>query len=302
MMRLSATTLARLPGHVARPAYELAAVDTGIVHIGPGVFHRSHLASYADAALAHCRSLGMCAVSLRTDSARRALEPQDFLYTLAVVEREPSYQVIGAVRDILHCPDDPAAVIDRMADPGVHTVTLTITERGYHVDSAGALDLDHADIAADLCSPGRPRTATGLLVAALARRRALGVDPFVVTSCDNLSNNGALLGAGLVDYARQLDADLSSWIAGEVSFPCTVVDSITPATDDALRYSVSEALQLVDAWPVRREPFRQWVVESGLLPQQAAWEDAGVTFSNDVEAYALAKLRILNGQHSALPR
>lgn len=299
-MRLCEATLAKLPAHVARPAYELSAVDTGIVHIGPGVFHRSHLASYADAALPRCRSLAMCAVSLRTDTARRALEPQDFLYTLAVVEQEPSYQVIGAVRDILHCPDNAAAVIDRMADPRVHTVTLTITERGYHLDSAGTLDLEHVDIAADLRSPGCPRTATGLLVAALAERRAQGIDPFVVTSCDNLSDNGTLLGAALADFARELDAELASWIAAEVAFPCTVVDSITPSTDDSLRRSVSEALQLEDAWPVRREPFRQWVVEGGLLPYQQAWEDVGVTFSNDVGAYALAKLRILNGQHSAL--
>ena len=79
-----------------------------------------------------------------------------------------------------------------------------------------------------------------------------------------------------------------------------MVDSITPATDDALRRMVDARLGLHDAAPVQREPFVQWVVEDRLGADRAAFADAGVTVTGDVAAFERAKLRLLNGAHSTL--
>ena len=119
-------------------------------------------------------------------------------------------------------------------------------------------------------------------------------------SCDNLSDNGRKLKAAVVAFAARRDPDLARWIDSEARFPCTMVDSITPATDDALRASAVEALGLADAWPVQREPFTQWVVEDAFGDDSPDWASAGVAVSNDIAAYAQAKLRLLNGAHSTL--
>ena len=63
-----------------------------------------------------------------------------------------------------------------MADPRIRIVSLTVTEKGYcHDPATGALNEAHPDILHDLAKPYAPRTAPGLIVEALARRRAAGV-------------------------------------------------------------------------------------------------------------------------------
>jgi fructuronate reductase len=93
---------------------------------------------------------------------------------------------------------------------------------------------------------------------------------------------------------------LADWIEAQVRFPNTMVDSITPATDDALRAEVEGAIGLADAWPVQREPFVQWVVEDVLGNLGETFAAAGVTLARDVAAFERAKLRLLNGAHSTL--
>ena len=79
-----------------------------------------------------------------------------------------------------------------------------------------------------------------------------------------------------------------------------MVDSITPATDDALRARVLAATGLEDAWPIQREAFTQWVVEHAFSPGAPDWASVGVQVTSDVHAFERAKLRLLNGAHSAL--
>jgi fructuronate reductase len=96
------------------------------------------------------------------------------------------------------------------------------------------------------------------------------------------------------------DADLACWIAGEARFPSTMVDSITPATDEALRTEAAARLGLSDAWPIQRERFVQWVVAGDLGADAQAFTGAGVILTGDVAAFERAKLRLLNGAHSTL--
>ena len=296
---LSINKLQTLPKSVFRPAYDVKDVKVGIVHLGPGAFHRAHQAVYTDKILAGDLSWGICGVSLRSSSVRDKLTGQNNLYTLAILDKEPSYRIIGSIREILVAPQDPDAVLKRLVNPDVKIVTLTITEKGYCLTPAGELDQKHPDIIHDLTSPSLPNGAIGYLVEALSRRRADNVDPFVPISCDNLAENGSRLRKAVVAFASLIDSELAHWIEENVQFPATMVDSITPATDEAIVEKISTLLGVKDNWPIQREAFTQWVIEDfeGLRP---SWELAGASFVKDVRPYEEAKLRILNGCHSSL--
>ena len=298
---LSRAALVRLPHNVARPAYDRNAVDIGVVHFGPGAFHRAHQAWFFESLLAHDPRWGISAVSLRSTDVRDALAPQDHLYTLAVRDETISYQVIGALRELFVAPENPEAVLARLCAPTTHLVTLTVTEKGYCLAADGSLDLAHPDIQRDLRNPRAPASVVGFLAESLRRRRASGAKPFTVISCDNLVDNGARLARATAQFAAVTsDRDLARWIESEVSFPRTMVDSITPATTDALKNSVAAALGVRDRWPVQREAFVQWVIEDTFRHESPDWQRVGVTLTNDVAGYDRAKLRLLNGAHSTL--
>ena len=298
--RLSERTLGRGSQQLIRPGYSRSRTRIGTVHFGPGAFHRAHQAFYFDRLLEKDPSRAICAVSLKTASLRDALAPQDGLYTLVELDEATTLRAIGAIRELLVASESPAAVSQRLCDPDTSLVTMTVTEKGYCLDGAGALDLAHPDIAHDLEQPDTPRSLVGWLVRGLELRRERGLAPYLVVSCDNLSGNGPTLRRAVLDFAARRDAGLAAWIERAARFPRTMVDSITPATDQALRQRVRQATGLEDAWPVQRERFVQWVVEEVDFSGQPDWESVGVTVSRDVTAYERAKLRLLNGAHSTL--
>lgn len=296
---LSDATLAALPDDVDVPAYDRGKTRIGIVHFGPGAFHRAHQAAYIDKLLADAPDWAISAVSLHSAGVRDALRPQDGLYTLALLGEHPQLRVIGAIREVLCARDEQHAVLARLADPGVRLVTLTITEKGYCLSASG-LDFAHPDIVHDLATPDTPHSAIGYLIAGLRTRHRHGLKPYTVLSCDNLPDNGGKLRRATLQYAHRIDPTLAAWIASEVTFPRSMVDSITPASDDALRERVSAQLGLTDAWPIQRETYTQWVVEDAFCNGRPALERVGVTLSSDIAGYDRAKLRLLNGPHSAL--
>ncbi|MEG3173590.1 mannitol dehydrogenase family protein [Sphingomonas sp. ZB1N12] len=298
MTRLNHATLDQLPSTIESPRSR-PLPTVGIVHFGPGAFHRAHQAAYIDAVLGHDPRWGIAAVSMRSKGTVAALAEQDGLYTLAIRDAESSNRVIGAHRRFLG-PDDAAETLALLGDPAIRLATSTVTEKGYCLAADGTLDLSHPDIAQDLAGGGTPRSLVGWLVAGLAARRDAGIAPFVPMPCDNLANNGAKLHAALVAFAKARDAGLADWIDGEVRVPSTMVDSITPASDGALYDSVAEAIGLEDLAAVQRESFAQWVIEDIGAPLGPDLAAVGATITSDVASYEKAKLRILNGAHSTL--
>jgi fructuronate reductase len=297
---LSTAHLDRLGAEVRRPAYGLAMLRPGIVHFGPGAFHRVHQAWFVDKLLASDPRWSICGVSLRSPEVRDALAPQDGLYTLATLDEQISYQVIGSLREILVAPQDPETVLDKLSAPTTRVVTITVTEKGYCLDAAGNLDTTHADIQRDLRLPHRPTSLIGYLVEGLRRRRAVGSEPLTVITCDNLTDNGKRLARAVGQLAGLREPGLARWIEDRTYFPRTMVDSITPATTDELRKRVNGVLGMEDRWPVQRESFVQWVLEDCLAVEGPDWAGAGVIVTDDVAAYDHAKLRLLNGAHSSL--
>lgn len=287
---------------VAVPSYDISAVVPSVVHIGPGVFHRGHQAVYADDVLGSGSPTGgIIAVALRSSELRDALAAQDSLYTL--LERDNAgdrVRVIGSIREALVARDDPQAVLARLADPAVSVVTITVTEKGYcAVGSTGALDSSRTEVQHDIADPSSPESLPGFLVEALVRRRAAGVAPLTILSCDNLRSNGQATRRVVVELAEHRGGDLADWIGGNVSFPSSMVDRMVPATTDAERALVRDLAGLRDAWPVVTERFSQWVVEDVFPHGRPPWEKVGAELVSDVEPFEQAKLRILNGAHSA---
>jgi fructuronate reductase len=300
--RLCVAGLAQLPAAVARPGYDVAKIACGILHLGIGAFHRAHQAYYTDTVLAGGdQSWGIVGASLRGAAVRDRLVAQDCLYTLAEKSGAGArHRVIGAVRDVVFAPDDPARLPALIADPRMRIVSLTITEKGYcHDPASGRLNPTHPDIVHDLAHPQAPVSAIGILAAGLRQRRRGGA-PITLLSCDNLPHNGAMLRAIVLDFAARLDRDTAQWIERAVAFPGTMVDRIVPAATDALIAETTTALGLADAAPVQCEPFSQWVVEDRFAAGRPAWEETGAEMVADVAPFEEMKLRLLNGSHSIL--
>jgi mannitol 2-dehydrogenase len=303
-LRPSLKTLNQLAGLAAVPSYDRAALSAGIVHIGVGNFHRAHMAHYLhrllDLGIDH--DWAIIGGGLKSyDAAMRAkLAPQDWLTT--VVELEPdgmTAAVTGAMIDFV--ATNPEALLATLLRPEIRIVSLTITEGGYFVDAlTGGFDATHPDIVADAAHPQAPSTVFGVMVKALKARRAAGLPPFTVLSCDNLPENGHVAKAALVGLARLQDADFAAFVETHVAFPNTMVDCITPATGPREIALVEGKFGIADAAPVTCEPFRQWVLEDHFPQGRPAFEKVGAEFVSDVAPYELMKLRILNAGHAAI--
>ncbi len=305
---LTLATLGDLPDGVAVPGYARADLTPGIVHIGVGNFHRAHMAVYLDRLFSTGRDHDWAIVGAGIkpfDAARRELlRAQDWLTT--VVELDPerlSARVTGAMVDF--CEVDSGTLTARLSDPAIRIASLTITEGGYYVDAkTGAFDAAHPEIVADAAPGAVPQTVFGVLLAGLAARRAAGVAPFTVLSCDNLPENGHVTRNAVLGLARLIDTptggDLHDWVAAHVAFPNSMVDCITPGTSAREIAMVRDTFGIVDAAPVACEPFRQWVMEDTFPLGRPRLEDVGVTFTADVAPYETMKLRILNAGHAAI--
>ncbi|THF58916.1 mannitol dehydrogenase family protein [Ollibium composti] len=303
--KLSLSNLASLPATVARPRYGRENLKAGILHFGVGNFHRAHQAVYLDdlfnLGLGHDWALVGAGVFEGEKAGREKLARQDWLTT--VVEQDEGHmsaRVTGAMIDFL-TPGNAAAIIEKLADPGIKIVSLTITEGGYFIDPAsGRFDPTHPDIVADAKDVAAPRTVFGIILAGLVRRRADGIVPFTVMSCDNIPHNGRVTADGVVGLARLVDEDLAAWVRDTVAFPNAMVDRITPATSERERKILADDFGVEDAWPVFCEPFRQWVLEDRFTDGRPPLEKVGVQFVPDVSPYEQMKIRILNGGHAAI--
>jgi fructuronate reductase len=302
--RLCTATLSRVESGVATPRYDRTTLRPRIVHLGLGAFFRAHGALYIEDVLdVRGGDWGIVGVSLQRPDQRDRLAPQDCLYT--TLQRDGSgtrARVVGAVLSVLVAPEDPAAVVALLAARTTSIVSLTVTEKGYcHNPATGRLDPSYPDIVHDLTHPDAPRSAIGFIVSGLAVRRAAGLAPFVVISCDNLPATGRLLGGLVRDFAVLRDSALADWIATNVTFPSTMVDRIVPAMTPADPDNARAAIGLLDAAPVSHEPFRQWVIEDRFgNAERPEWEGAGAQIVADVAPFEHMKLRLLNGAHSAL--
>jgi mannitol-1-phosphate/altronate dehydrogenase len=306
-VELNRANLRRLPPSIRAPAYDPARVTPGIVHLGLGAFHRAHMARYTHELMQRdpaALAWGIAGAGLLPGDrrVRDSLAPQDHLYTL--VERDGAAEnaaVIGSLTEVIFAAEDPAALLARIDEPATRIVSLTVSENGYCLDPATRLlDLDHPAIRRDLAELARPRSAIGVLVEALRRRRAAGRTAFTTLSCDNIQDNGRVLRDATLALARLRDPVLADWIAAHAAFPSTMVDRITPATRPDHVAHLARVHGLRDRWPVFCESVTQWVIEDRFVAGRPAWEEVGAQFVPDVAPYEMMKLRLLNASHLAI--
>ena len=303
--RLQPGLLAALPAGVRRPAFDRKALRPGIVHLGLGAFARAHLAAVNDDALdaGAAADWGITGVSLRHADVRDALAPQQGLYSLSLRDAAGvRTRIVGSVQGVLVAPEDPGAVLERIAGADTRIVSLTVTEKGYcHDPATRALRLDHPDIAHDLAHPDTPRSAIGFLVHGLARRRADGAGPITLMSLDNLPSNGDTLHGLVIAFAERVSSGLARWIEHECRFPNSMVDRIVPrSTPDDLARADAALGGVHDAAAVVAEPFLAWAVEDRFAAGRPDWSHGGAQFVGRAEPFEKLKLRLLNGAHSAI--
>ena len=285
-MKLNAENLPRIP--IDKPTYDRTSTGIGIVHFGVGGFHRAHQAMYVDRLLnsGAASSWGICGVGVLPGDRRMAevMDVQDGLYTLVTMNPDGSRdaRVMGSIVDYRFAPDDREAVVALLAAPSTRIVSLTITEGGYNVDTAG------------------PDSVFGLVADALARRRDSGTPSPTIVSCDNIEGNGEVAREAFTAYAERSHPGLAEWMAEHTRFPNSMVDRITPVTSPEVIDWLATEVGVEDQWPVAAEPFTSWVLEDSFSDGRPAFEDVDVLLVDDVTPYELMKLRLLNASHQAL--
>lgn len=307
IIKLNAQNLSQFANSVSVPKYDRSQVKAGIVHVGIGGFHRSHEAFYTDQLLhkAGNEAWGICGVALLDFDKKiyDTLIDQDGLYTLVVKELDGTLTktIIGSIVECLFAPENPTAVIEKMADEATKIITLTITEGGYNYNEATkAFDFNNPDIQFDLANPESPKTIFGYLTHALKLRKERNLKGLAIQSCDNIQGNGHLAEKMLLSYIEMAEPELVEWIKTNVSFPNSMVDRITPATTQIEIDELVESSGIDDAWPVICEPFKQWVIEDHFVAGRPAWETVGAQFVPDVAPFEKMKLSLLNAGHTVL--
>jgi fructuronate reductase len=252
--------------------------DPGVLHLGLGAFHRAHQAMVFDRLLASGDTRwGVHAVGMRQPGLVDALNRQDGLYLVRVADGQSVQWVVpSALWRLSLAATERDRVIQAMSHPALRWITLTVTEKGYTPE-------------------------LGQLIAeGLALRSARNAPGLTIASCDNLRGNGRQLGKLVLNGCTTAHA--RSWIEAHCAFPNSMVDRIVPASTETLRDTVAGDIGVSDASPLGTERFWEWVIEDHFADPSDAevLRSAGVKVTSEVHVYEDAKLRMLNGSHSAM--
>jgi fructuronate reductase len=208
--------------------------------------------------------------------------------------------------------------------PSLKMASLTITEKAYNLyDPSGALLGDAASDCAD--GPegdgsGAPRNYLAKIAALLYERFKAGKLPVAMVSMDNCSRNGDKLFAAIETFAAgwvkagKAGGDFTEYLRdrSRVSFPCTMIDKITPGPDQGVK-TLLEKDGFTDtriytknsstAPFVNAEEPEYLVMEDDFPAGRPALEQAGVLFADRATVDKVEKMKVctcLNPLHTAL--
>lgn len=258
-----------------------------VLHLGLGRFHRAHQAWYFDRYNeTHPESAWlMSSWSMRSATESEKLAENGMRYThLTVGSERPISRTITAIQETGWASGDRELLLKRFLDPGLEWITLTVTEKGYHLDSNARLNLTDTQVRRDLENSEKPETTIGVLAWGLRHRLAASPKPIAIVSCDNLSSNGRKLREALLDYYRASSDPTAQLVDRYVDFPNTMIDRIVPASADPAVVST--------------EPFSEWIIENRFRGARPALD--GVVFTDEVAPFEARKLKLLNAAHSFL--
>ncbi len=279
-VQLSRAHLHQIPSHIKAPSSRALGDAPGVVHLGLGAFHRAHQALVFEQLLkAGDARWGIHGVGMTQPGLVNKLRAQDGLYAVRIAGANGlTWQVPGALWQTSVATTERQDVLNAMAASSTRWITLTVTEKGY-----------------------TPALAQ-LLIEGLRLRHAAAHAGLTIASCDNLQGNGHKLKALIHANATPHDEPLMQWIDVHCAFPCSMVDRIVPAATEEVASAAKAALGMVDDCALSTETFWEWVIEDNFAdPEDATLlSKCGVRVTPDVHSYEEAKLRMLNGSHSAM--
>jgi len=287
------------------PSYDRNSLRPTCAHIGLGHFHRAHFLTYMDkllgAGLWHGGVFELDIVPADPIFIE-GLKKQDYLYSVLSLASDGSRElrINGPIVGYANQGTDPERVHAVLSSDETKLVTLTITEKGYcYHDEKGSLDWENPAIIHDLEGKEAPRSAIGCIAKALKARFEAN-SPLTIMSCDNVPENGKILRLSVLQFCQKKYPEIVSWVKGEIAFPCTMVDRITPGTSSADIEQLEKEYGLIDHCAVHCEDFSQWVIEDSASTTIPDFSKVDALVVDDVKPYELMKIRLLNGAHSAL--
>ncbi|MEW7010004.1 mannitol dehydrogenase family protein [Lentilitoribacter sp. EG35] len=286
--------------------YDRTACEIGIVHIGYGAFHRAHMAVYIDEYMQKSGDLrwGIAAVNLRASEAENFAESAKakggYVLKTTTPDGEKRYQRIRPHCAFSDWTNNQQATENLISRESVFAVSITVTESGYYLNNDFSLNLNEPVIVAEL-QGGEKQSVYAFLTSALKKRQHAHGNPLNLLCCDNIRANGKMLERSFCAYLKQLgESELLNWVERNVSFPCSMVDRITPRASDGLRGEISAVTGSLNDDPIHAETFIQWVLEDHFKAPMPDIAKVGVEVVEDVDPYEEAKIRILNGGHTGL--
>ncbi|MEP7730278.1 mannitol dehydrogenase family protein [Marinomonas primoryensis] len=285
--------------------YQKEAIQAGVLHLGVGAFHRAHQAVYFDRLLAHGneQNWGIIGVNIRPQDSQvfaRFIEQKgEYVLKTMAADGATKYEHIRSIVQQIDGAQAPLDVDAALANANIQLVTSTVTEGGYYLDENRVLMLEHPAIKADV--DGARNTLYAFLYAGLKKRSETSKAKITLLCCDNLRHNGELLEAGLMQFiAAKQDPALADWIKENVSFPCSMVDRITPKPSQKHVNDVQTRFGVDDEMTVMGEDFIQWVIEDNFAGKKPSLDLVGAQFVNNVVPFEEAKIRILNAGHTCV--
>jgi tagaturonate reductase len=191
-----------------------------------------------------------------------------------------SIQTIESVQTGLAAEEDWDTVLEVSRDDSLQIIVSNTTEAGLSRDDQDDLE-------------GVPRSYPAKLLSVLLARFSAGLSGLTILPCELVDDNAKVLRDLVLEQAVawEVAGDAFDWVRDENRWCPTLVDRIVSAPTD------SHPLFEMDRLLSVAEPFAFWAIES---QDPVPIDHPVIQCVDDVSAFALRKVRILNGAHTAL--
>lgn len=260
-----------------------------VLQFGSGRFLRAFADLFIHQARQGGQSIGRIVVVQSTGSGRaRLFNGQDGRYRVRVRGIRDGGRVdetieVESVSRALSARDDWEAVLVVGRDPSTEYILSNTSEIGYDVP-----ETEGPDGAPPVSFPGK-------LLRVLRERYESGGAPVTVIPCELIDGNAGALRGLVRSLGRQwgLGDGFEDWMESRVAWLHTLVDRITIEPPPGFPNPHGDGLLALT------EPFAFWALEDrpGVGP---FIEHPALVRTRDVRPYALRKVRVLNGAHTAL--
>ena len=260
-----------------------------VLQFGSGRFLRAFADLFIHQARQGGQSIGRIVVVQSTGSGRaRFFNEQDGRYRVRVRGIRDGGPVdetieVESVSRALSARDDWEAVLAVGRDPSTEYILSNASEIGYDVP-----ETEGPDGAPPVSFPGK-------LLRVLRERYESGGAPVTVIPCELIDGNAGALRGLVRSLGRQwgLGDGFEDWMESRVAWLHTLVDRITIEPPPGFPNPHGDGLLALT------EPFAFWALED--RPGAGPFiEHPALVRTHDVRPYALRKVRVLNGAHTAL--